>query len=153
MPSVYESIAAAPIFEGLESEQLEFIAGGAEEVTVTAGSLVLTQGETAERFFLIRDGVVVLEVDSPGSGAVRLLTLHEGDVVGWSWLFAPYRWEADGRAVTDCRLIAIDGVRIRERFDADPRLAYAVAARFGADALQRARDSWYQIIDLTVRDA
>jgi CRP/FNR family transcriptional regulator, cyclic AMP receptor protein len=153
MASAYESLAQAPIFEGLDAEQLGFIAAGAEELTVTAGTLVLTQGEAAERFFLIRDGVVALEIDAPGPGAVRLLTLHEADVVGWSWLYAPYRWEADGRAVTDCRLIAIDGVRIRERFDGDPRLAHAVTARFGADALQRARDSWYQIIDLTVRDA
>jgi CRP/FNR family cyclic AMP-dependent transcriptional regulator len=152
MPSIYESIAMAPILEGLSSEQLEYIAAGADELTVAAGTLVLAQGEAAERFFLIRDGSMVLELESPGSGAVRLLTLHEGDVVGWSWLFAPYLWETDGRAVTDCRLIAIDGVRLRERFEADPRLGYAVASRFGADALMRAKDSWYQILNLTVRD-
>ena len=152
MPNIYESIAKAPVFEGLDPKQLEFIAAGAQEETVTAGTLVLTQGETAERCFLICDGSIALEIESPGSGAVRILTLHEGDVVGWSWLFAPYRWEADGRAVTDCRLIAIDGVRLRERFEIDNRLGYAVAARFCADALLRAKDSWYQILDLTVRN-
>jgi len=153
MPSIYESIATAPVFDGLDSEQLEFIATGAEELIVTAGTLVLTQGDAAERCFVICDGTIALEIESPGSGAVRFLTLHEGDVVGWSWLFAPFRWEADGRAVTDCRLIAIDGVRLRERFEIDQRLGYAVAARIGADALLRATDSWYQILDLTVRDA
>jgi CRP/FNR family cyclic AMP-dependent transcriptional regulator len=153
MPIIYESIAKAPIFQGLDSEQLAFIAVGAEELTVAAGTLVLTQGEAAERFFLICDGSVALEIESPGSGAVRVLTFHEADVVGWSWLFAPYRWEPDGRAVTECRLITIDGVRLRERFEIDHRLGYAVAARFGADALLRARDGWYQILDLTVRDA
>jgi CRP/FNR family transcriptional regulator, cyclic AMP receptor protein len=153
MASVYDSIAAAPVFESMAPEHLRLIAAGAKELNVPAGMLVLERGEPAERFFVICDGIVALEIDSPGEGAVRLLTLHDGDAVGWSWLFAPYRWEADGRAITDCRLIAVDGVRLRERFEADPRLAYAIAARFGADALQRARDSWYQIIDLTVRDA
>jgi CRP/FNR family transcriptional regulator, cyclic AMP receptor protein len=153
MPSSYQSIAGAPVFEGLAPEQLEFIADGAEEQTVTAGTFLLRRGEAAERFFLICEGRVALEVESPGSGAVQLLTLQPTDVVGWSWLFAPYRWEVDGRAVTDCRLIAIDGVRLRERFEIDSRLGYAVAVRFGADALLRAKDGWYQILDLTVRDA
>jgi CRP/FNR family transcriptional regulator, cyclic AMP receptor protein len=153
VPSVYEAIASAPIFEGLDSTQLEFIADGAEEQTVTAGTLVLTRGETAERFFVIREGCVALEIESPGTGAVRLLTLHETDVAGWSWMFAPYRWEVDGRAVTDCRLIAIDGVRLRHQCAIDSRLGYAVAVRFAADALRRAKDGWYQILDLTVRDA
>jgi CRP/FNR family transcriptional regulator, cyclic AMP receptor protein len=153
MTSIYESIANAPIFEGLDPHQLEFIAFGAEELTVAAGTLVLMQGEAADHCFLICDGVVALELNSPGSGALRFLTLHEPDVVGWSWLFAPYRWDADGRAVTDCRLIAIDGVRLRDRCETDHRLGHAIAARFGGDALLRAKDSWYQIFDLTVRDS
>jgi hypothetical protein len=77
MPTIYESIAKAPIVQGLDSEQLAFIAVGAEELTVAAGTLVLTQGEAAERFFLICDGSVALEIESPGSGAVRFLTFHE----------------------------------------------------------------------------
>jgi CRP/FNR family transcriptional regulator, cyclic AMP receptor protein len=153
MPSIRQLIAQAPMFEGLASEQLEFIAAGAEEVTVAAGTLLLTQGEAAERCFVICEGVVALEIESPGSGAVRLLTLHEADVLGWSWLFTPYRWEADGRAVTDCRLISIDGVRLRERCESDHGLGYAIATRVGADAMLRAKESWYQILDLTVRDA
>ena len=122
-------------------------------VALAATRFVLTQGEPAERFFIVREGSVALEIEAPGPGAARLVTLHEDDVVGWSWLFAPHRWQADGRAITECRLIAIDGVRLRQRFETDPAFGYAVAARFGADALMRARDSWYQIVDLTVRDA
>jgi CRP/FNR family transcriptional regulator, cyclic AMP receptor protein len=153
MFSIYESIAKAPIFEGLEEGQLESIAAGAEELRVPAGTLVFSCGEAAGRFFLVGKGTVALEVESPGSGAVRVLTLHESDVVGWSWLFTPYRWEVDARAVTDCHLIAVNGVGLREECEVDRRLGYEIATRFGADALQRMKDSWYQILDLTVGDA
>jgi CRP/FNR family transcriptional regulator, cyclic AMP receptor protein len=153
MPSIYESIAKAPIFEGLEDGQLESMASGAEALGVPAGNLVISRGEAAERFFLVGEGTIAMEVESPGSGAVRVLTLHESDVFGWSWLFSPYRWEVDARAVTDCHLIAVDGVRLREQCDADRLFGYEIATRFGADALQRMKDSWYQILELTVRDA
>jgi CRP-like cAMP-binding protein len=153
MPSIYESIAKAPIFEGLEEGQLVSVAADAEELRVPAGKLVISRGEAAERFYLVGQGTIALEVESPGSGTIRVLTLHESDVVGWSWLFTPYRWEVDARTVTACDLIAVNGVRLREQCDADRRLGYEIATRFGADALQRMKDSWYQIIDLTVRDA
>jgi hypothetical protein len=50
MSNVYEWVAAAPIFEGLDRELLEFIAAGAEEVTVSPGTLVLAHGELAGTF-------------------------------------------------------------------------------------------------------
>ena len=63
--------------------------------------MLLREGEPAERFYLIRHGMVALEVDAPGRGPLVIETLDEGEVVGWSWLFAPYRWAMDGRAVGD----------------------------------------------------
>lgn len=153
MLGIYESMAKAPMFEGLEEGQLESMAAGAEELRVPAGTLVISRGEAAERFFLVGKGTIALEVESPGSGAVRVLTLHDSDVVGWSWLFTPYRWEVDARAVTDCHLIAVNGIRLREQCEVDHRLGYEIATRFAADALQRMKDSWYQILDLAVRDA
>jgi CRP/FNR family cyclic AMP-dependent transcriptional regulator len=82
---------------------------------------------------------------------VRLLTLDQPDVVGWSWLFAPDRWILDVRAVTDCRLIAVDGARLRGECEADHDLGYELVTRFGADAVAMMKDTWYQLINLTVR--
>jgi CRP/FNR family transcriptional regulator, cyclic AMP receptor protein len=153
MSTIYETIAKTPVFEGLDPTHLKFIAAGAEEVTVPAGTLVLMRGEAAERFFVISEGTIALEIASPGHGAVRVLTLHEPELVGWSWLFDPYRWQVDGRAVTDCRLIAIDAPGLREQCNLDPRFGFEIASRLGSDVLVRTGDSWQQILNLTVRDA
>ena len=40
-------------------------------------------------------------------------TLEAGEVVGWSWLFPPYRWHFDARA-----LDAAAGDRVRRRLPA-----------------------------------
>jgi CRP/FNR family cyclic AMP-dependent transcriptional regulator len=150
MPGIYEFVAKAPIFEGLDSAQLELIAACAEHKRVPAGTLVSRQGEAADRFFIIGEGTIALQVESPGSGPVQLLTLDQPEVVGWSWLFAPYRWLLDVRAVTDCHLITVDGIRLRGECDADHDLGYELVTRFGADAVVMTKDTWYQLINLTV---
>jgi len=39
----------------------------------------------------------------------RLYTVEPGDVVGWTWLFPPYRWKFDLRAVEEVHAISFDG--------------------------------------------
>ena len=36
-------------------------------------------------------------------------TIEAGEVLGWSWLFPPYRWHFDARALAPVRATAFDG--------------------------------------------
>jgi CRP/FNR family transcriptional regulator, cyclic AMP receptor protein len=56
MRTLDQLIAQAPAFAGLESAQLELIAGCARNEHVDAGTLLLREGDPADRFFLIRRG-------------------------------------------------------------------------------------------------
>src|ERR1700758_2694465 len=104
MHTLDELIAAAPVFAGLEPAHLALIAGCGRNEHVAAGATLHREGAPADTFHLIREGAVALEVHAPGRGPLVIETLHEGDVVGWSWLFEPYRWQLDARAVSACRL-------------------------------------------------
>ena len=75
-------------------------------------------------FYAIRHGSVALELHVPARDAVTIDTLHDGDLLGWSWLFPPYRWEFDGRAREDTALISFDGACLRGKCDADHELGY-----------------------------
>ncbi len=153
MAPIREALAQSHVFNGMSPEHLDSVAVGAVEHSVAAGHLLLTEGTVADRCFVICDGSAAMELSSPEHPPVRFLTLYAGEVIGWSWLFPPYTWAADVRATTDCRLISIDAARLRTELEGDPHLGFALALRFGTDALLRAKESWYQIVDLTVRDA
>ncbi len=148
MRMIDELVAASPTFAGLEPAHLELIAGCGRNEHVAAGELLLCEGEAADRFFLIRHGVVALEVDAPGRGAMRIQTLHEGEIVGWSWLFAPFRWAVDGRAVESCRLIAFDAACLRGKCEDDHELGYQLMRRFAAVAIDRLQGTRLQLLDL-----
>ncbi len=148
MRGLQELIAEAPVFAGLDPKHLSVIAGCGRNQHAAAGSLLLREGDPADTFYLIRRGTVSLEIHAPGRAPLVIETLHEHDVVGWSWLFAPYRWHTDGRAVTECGLVAFDGACLRGKCDADHELGYELIRRFAAIVCERLQETRLQLIDV-----
>jgi CRP/FNR family transcriptional regulator, cyclic AMP receptor protein len=148
MQTIEELVRAAPVFAGLQEGQLALIAGCARNARLAAGELLFGQGEPADRFFLIRHGRVALEVYAPGRPPIIVETLEDGEVVGWSWLFAPYRWQLDARAQLDCGLIEFDGACLRGKCDADHELGYQLMSRFAANVVDRLQATRVQLLDV-----
>jgi CRP/FNR family transcriptional regulator, cyclic AMP receptor protein len=148
MRTIDQLIAESPTFAGLAPEHLEFIAGCAWNDRVEAGKLLLREGDPAERFYLIRHGVVALEIDAPGRGPLIIQTLHDGEVLGWSWLFAPHRWAMDGRAVEACSLVTFDGACLRGKCEDDHELGYQLMSRFAANIIDRLQTTRLQLLDV-----
>jgi CRP/FNR family transcriptional regulator, cyclic AMP receptor protein len=143
-----ELIAAAPVFEGLSTDQLALIAGCGHNEHVPAGAMLLREGDSADRFFLIRRGSVAIEVHAPGRGALVIETLHAGDPVGLSWLFPPYRWQLDARAVEACDLVVFDGACLRGKSEEDHELGYQLMRRFVASLISRLQATRLQLLDI-----
>jgi CRP-like cAMP-binding protein len=148
MQTLDELIAETPVFAGLEPAQLELIAGCARNERAGAGTLLVREGEPADRFFLIRHGAVALEVHAPGRTSLVIETLGDGDVIGWSWLFPPYRWQLDGRATEPCALVGFDGACLRGKCEDDHELGYALMTRFAANVVDRLQATRMQLLDV-----
>jgi CRP-like cAMP-binding protein len=148
MRTLDEEITDSPIFAGLERSQLELIAGCARNVHVPGDALLLGEGDPANIFYLIRRGSVALEVQAPGRGTLLIETLDPGDAVGWSWLFAPYRWQLDARAREPCSLIAFDGACLRGKVEQDHELGYQLMKRFAASLVDRLQATRMQLLDV-----
>lgn len=148
MRTIDELIAGARPFAGLDQPHLEFIAGCARNERYEAGQMLLREGEPADKFFLIRRGMVSLEIDSPGRGALMIETLETDDVVGWSWLFAPYRWAMDGRAIGHCSVVAFDGACLRAKCESDHTLGYYLMKGFAANLLDHLQSTRLQLLDV-----
>jgi CRP/FNR family cyclic AMP-dependent transcriptional regulator len=148
MQGLDELIAASPVFAGLAVAHLELIAGCGVNEHFAAGAHLFREGGPAERFFLIRKGAVALEIDTPGRGALVVETLHRGEVVGWSWLFEPYRWQFDGRATEATRVVAFDGACLRGKCEADHELGYQLMRRFAVSLTERLQATRLQLLDV-----
>jgi CRP-like cAMP-binding protein len=129
METLERILSEHPFFKGLEEPYLQLLVGCASNVRFNAGEVVFREGEEANRFYLIRQGKVAVEMFAPSRGPIILQTLGEGEVLGWSWLVAPYRWRFDGRAVELTRAIALDGECLRGKCEEDHNLGYELMKR------------------------
>jgi len=148
MRQMDDLIAGIPTFSGLAPAQLELIAGCATNVRAPAGSYLFREGEPADSFYAIRHGSLALEMHVPARDAVTLATLHDGDLVGWSWIFEPYRWEFDGRVQADTALLSFDGACLRGKCDADHELGYELMNRFAQVIIARLQSTRLRLLDV-----
>jgi CRP-like cAMP-binding protein len=148
MKSIEALLAAHPFFSDMKAGDLATLAGCAWNEHFEAGLPIAREGRPADRFYIVRSGRVALLVHAGNRGWLTVETLHDGDVLGWSWLIPPYRWQFDARAVADTRVTAFDGACLRGKCEADTRLGYDLMRRFAAELARRSRAARLQLLDV-----
>jgi CRP-like cAMP-binding protein len=153
MASLEARIAQHPFCVGLSTRHLQFLAECAMEMEFAAGERIFGEGDIANRFYLIEAGKVALESPSPDGTPVPIQTIGPGDVLGWSWLFPPYLWNFDARAVEQTRAIFFYGTRLREQCEADHELGYELMKRVSMVMLKRLQATRRRLSAAHVRSA
>lgn len=137
-----------PVFTGLDEATLELIAGCGRNVRFAAEQPLFREGEPADTFYVLRHGAVSLEMRVPARRPLVIETLHDGDVVGWSWLVPPYRWAFDARAAVPTAAVALDGACLREKCLEDPALGYELLQRFSQVMVERLQAARLRLLDV-----
>ena len=152
MKTVTQLLGEAQFFDGLRAETIELVSGCASNVQFDPGTTIFREGERADAFYLLRQGSVALETYVPARGAVMIETIEAGDVLGWSWLFPPYRWHFDASALTAVRATAFDGKCLRGKCAADPTLGYELVSRFAQTLIERLQWTRLRLLDVYGHD-
>jgi CRP-like cAMP-binding protein len=148
MDTLERILAGHPFFHDLDARHLALLVGCASNVRFQAGEFLFRAGEEANRFFLVREGRVAIEIAPPGAAAHTLQTVGTGDVLGWSWLIPPYHWKFDARAVEDTRALALDGTCLRTKCETDHDLGYELLKRFAQIMEERLQATRLQLLDV-----
>jgi CRP-like cAMP-binding protein/predicted MFS family arabinose efflux permease len=78
-----ELLEGLGVFAGASRQQLETLAAALEEQAVKAGAAVVTEGEPADAFYVVRSGTLtVLSAGERGGEPARVNTLGPGDYFG-----------------------------------------------------------------------
>ncbi|MFI5911795.1 cyclic nucleotide-binding domain-containing protein [Dactylosporangium sp. NPDC051541] len=137
-----------PFLAGLAPRDVERLARWAHRAPFRAGTRIFEEHGRAERFWLIREGRVDLDTRTPGPIVVE--TLGPGAVLGWSWLFSPYRWHFGAVAVDPVLAIELDGPGVRSLCAAEPALGLELTRRFMAVVVERLQ-STRMVLTVAVR--
>ena len=108
------ALSAHPFLHGMPADQLGVLAEAARDVKFPARHRLFEDGGNATRFWLIQSGHVSLDVHIPGEGPVVIETIGMGELLGWSWLFPPYKWAFGAVAATAVEAFEFDAPVVRE---------------------------------------
>ncbi len=148
MQTIERIVREHPFFQGLDEASSTLIAGCARNAVFHVGEHLFREGEPADLFFLLRHGKVALEFNAPGREPLTFATLQEGEVLGAAWLFPPYRWSYDARAVELTRAVALDGKCLREKAERDHDFGYELMKRFVPVFARRLQQTRLQLLDV-----
>lgn len=143
-----ERVTALPFLAGLAPRLIRELCAFARPVAYPAGERIFAEGGVADRFWLIEDGSVALDLRLPGRGDQVIETLTGGTVLGWSWLYPPYRWNFGAVARSAVNAVVCDAVAVRRHCETDPEFGYAILRLFTPVITERLHATRLRLLDL-----
>jgi MFS family permease len=113
-----------PIFAGLPASRLEAAARQLVELPMSAGDVIVRQGDAADRFYVVADGSMrVTQVPDAGGAEVHLRDLGPGDVFGEIGLLRRSPRTATVAATAPGTLLALEADAFHELVGSGPGLS------------------------------
>ncbi|MCX4743401.1 cyclic nucleotide-binding domain-containing protein [Streptomyces antibioticus] len=94
----------------------------AREVSFPEDTRIFEAGGVADRFWVVRSGAVSLVQEVTTVQRVTVASLGAGDLLGWSWLFPPYRWDFGAEAFSPVRAYEFEAQPVTKLCEEDPAL-------------------------------
>ncbi len=147
-PPLTDAIAGHPLFKGLAPQYLNLLGEVAMLKEFPADEVIFREGDPANRFYVILDGEVALESSRRDANPIRLQTIGAQDVLGWSWLFPPYYWHFDARALQPTKAVFFYGTWLRENCERDHDFGYELIKRVSAVVIARLQTVRKRVVEL-----
>ena len=148
LTDVVARVLAQPFFTGLPHALVRELCAYGTPAAFPAGRRMFAEGEPAEYFWLLESGTVALDLHVAGHGDQVVETVGSGGVLGWSWLYPPYRWQFGAVTRDPVTAVAFDAVAVRHRCDADPQLGFALLRLFTPVIVDRLQNARLRLLDL-----
>ena len=122
-----ETLRSVALFNGCSTKELEKVAKASDEIRMTAGTLIVDQGQTGREAFVVLEGEVEVKRNNR-----KVATLGPGAVVGELSLLDHGPRTATAVCVTDCTLLVIDQRRFLSVIDSVPAISHKLLAALAA---------------------
>lgn len=153
MKDLNDTVFHHAFFHGMKPDHLGILVEGAKVVQFKAGDFLFHEGQPANQLYLIESGRVVLEAHEPADGTALVQTLGAGDVLGWSWLFPPFLWNFQARAIEPTSAVVLSGAHLLTTAERDHDFGYELMKRVAHVVIQRLQATRKQLLAIHSRPA
>ena len=147
--STTEYLSAHEFFSEFSDDVLKFLCECSSTREIKKEQILFRQGEHADKFYVVRNGRISLQMPAIMGPTLEIQTLGKDQVLGWSWLISPYKWNFQTKAEEDSELLQFDGAAILIRCEQEPKFGYELLKKFAGlmsvrlnAARQKMMDEW-----------
>lgn len=144
---LWETLRKLQFLRNVDDQYVKELAKLGEVVEFPEGTIIFSEGEPALDCYLIVDGNVLLEMCGPG-GCTRILTIGEGDILGWSSVLGKAELTAAARTLTATRAIEMNGPKVVALCEQTPSLGYQLMRCTALALAKRLTATRLQLLDL-----
>jgi CRP-like cAMP-binding protein len=119
----------------------------AEPRAFPAGDCIFREGQHKQAIYFVVEGEVVLEMQVPDMDVVQVHRVGPGDLLGWSPVLGHGPMTATARAVTACRLVALDAEELQRLAEHDNRFGMEFFRAMSVALAERLRSTRLQLPD------
>jgi CRP-like cAMP-binding protein len=123
-----DHLASVPLFDGCSRKELASIEKAGDDIQMTAGTLIIDQGQLGREAFVVLEGQVTVK-----RGGRKITTLGQGAVVGELSLLDHGPRTATVVCETDCTLFVIDQRHFRLVLEKNPSIAMKLLAKLAGN--------------------
>ncbi len=127
-----QSLARVPLFQRLDSNELEHLAEDVEQVNYTAGEVIFHEYDTGDALYVIEEGSVRIWVTDEDVKQVTLTELNPGQFFGELAVLDRGQRSSSASAVTDIHLHRLSSDNFQKFLMAHPDCAVDVICEIGA---------------------
>jgi CRP/FNR family transcriptional regulator, cyclic AMP receptor protein len=137
-----------PIIDALADAPRDRLARAMDRLELEPGTTFMREGDVTAFLAIIVGGRVALRLRVPERGAVTILTLDAGDIVGWSAIVPPYRATTSATALEPTSLAIFDAEALRNLLAEDCAVAQAFLPPVLETVAARVTATRDQLLDL-----
>ena len=147
--STIEYLSGHEFFSEFSDDVLKILCECSSTLKIKKGQILFRQGENADKFYVICNGRISIQMPAIMGPTLEIQTLGKDQVLGWSWLISPYKWNFQTRAEEDSELLQFDGAALLAQCEQEPKIGYELLKKFAGlmsvrlnAARQKMMDEW-----------
>jgi CRP-like cAMP-binding protein len=131
----------------IDDEHLKRIAEVTRLRDVPEGQILFREGDLPRDVFLVVSGNVALDINAPGGGSNRIMTVGPGEILGWSALLEQTQMTATATTLCPTCVAEINTQQLLAICKHNPRFGYELLRRTSLALASRLSATRMQLLD------
>jgi CRP-like cAMP-binding protein len=147
-----EVLRRSDIFHYLDDEELRIVAKMGSPKVFEAGTIICKQDKEGEYIYVIEEGLVSIILELGRTDKRQIQTAANFECFGWSATVPPFRCVATAKTLERTKVIAFNGMELRNLIYTNPKLCAEVAGGVAYVISERLRAAFTQLMGVTYQD-